>query len=198
MPTEGNEIMTMTEERLIGRIELNSSCHCTHCESCGIGYMGEEESCLECSGPLTDLTYGCGGECWEDANYAAEELFSEYLKEMEQPKRLRIEGKRMGWQSRSGHKDIRATWEALKDALIFDGDLRLELKVEAGGIFTARRWSHDEPMGASFSIYPIQLLADTMTLDEAITAGIVDEWGCHKGCGEYFPDCECVREGENA
>ena len=30
-----------------------------------------------------------------------------------------------------------------------------------------------------------------MTFDEAIEAGILDEYGCHKKCGEYFYKCEC-------
>lgn len=28
-------------------------------------------------------------------------------------------------------------------------------------------------------------------MDEAIAEGIVDEYGCHKKCGEYFYDCKC-------
>ena len=183
----------MSTMELLGKVELNSSCCCSQCESCGIGYMTGEDSCHECDGPLTQLTDGCSGYCWDDANYAASELIETYLKEMDNPKRLRIEGRRMGWQSRSGWADVRATWEELRDALTINGDFRIEMKLEAGGILTARRWSHDEPVGANFSIYPIQLLPDTMTLDEAIASEIVDEYGCHKGCGEYFYDCRCEK-----
>jgi hypothetical protein len=34
-----------------------------------------------------------------------------------------------------------------------------------------------------------------MDLDEAIKLELVDEYGCHKGCGDYFYDCRC--EGED-
>lgn len=33
-----------------------------------------------------------------------------------------------------------------------------------------------------------------MDMDEAITKGIVDEYGCHKKCGEYFYDCKCEKQ----
>ena len=33
-----------------------------------------------------------------------------------------------------------------------------------------------------------------MNLDDAIEAGIVDEYGCHKKCGEYLHNCKCESE----
>lgn len=30
-----------------------------------------------------------------------------------------------------------------------------------------------------------------ISLDDLITAGVVDEYGCHKKCGEYYANCTC-------
>ncbi len=181
----------ITEDKIIGRITISSNCECSHCESCSIGYMSGQDNCDECNGELTP--YDCGGVCWEDSNYAGEYLIADYLKEYPECKRLRIEGRGMGWQSRSGHCDVDATWEEIRDALAFDGEFRIEFKLESGGILTARRWSHDEPMGARFSIYPIELLIDTLSFDDAMATDLFDEYGCHKGCGEYYYDCRCEK-----
>ena len=178
---------------VIGKVEVSTQCECYACETCNMSYVGEGE-CYECDTALTPARY-CDSICWEDANNMAEEIVEDYLKLMDNPKRLRIEGRRMGWQNLSGYADVKPTWAAIRDALWINGELKLTLKVEEGGIFTARRYSHDEPVGASFSIFPIQLLPDTMDLDEAIKLEIVDEYGCHKGCGDYFYDCQCEGEG---
>lgn len=184
--------MSATLEKII--YEITSDCTCRDCTSCGILYQGrEEEECHECSAALipSDYCYGC----WRDAvDYAADYLFPEYLERMDNPKRLRIEGRAMGWQRRSGWVNVPADWERFFEALTINGDYRLKFTIE-GDFFTVHRYSHDEPMGARFSVYPIQLLPDTMDLDEAIKLEIVDEWGCHKGCGEYFDNCEC--EGDS-
>lgn len=179
------------------KFTLDSSCQCKHCDPCGVGYMGDVETCDECGGELRDLLDGCGGFCWDDAVMAGDYCVEEYLTRWDNPQHLRIEGRAMGWQRLAGHKDIPATWEAIREALSLDrADFRIDFKIE-GDIFTARRYSHDEPVGASFSIYPVKLLPDTMDLDEAIKREIVDEYGCHKGCGEYFYDCRCESEGES-
>ena len=179
----------------LAKVEISSNCECFTCNTCECGIIGgtEDGRCLDCGSELQSDTY-CTGMCWEDANYSGEMVFDDYLKEYSQPQHLRIEGRRMGWMARSGYKDVKATWPALRDALMIDGEFRIVFKVEEGGIFTARRFSHDEPTGASFSIYPVKHIPDTMDLDDAIKLEIVDEYGCHKGCGNYFYDCECVVE----
>ena len=177
------------------RFEIDTYCQCKHCDTCGVGYMGEITSCDDCGGELRDLFDGCGGLCWDDANMMAEYAIDDYLKHWDNPRHLRIEGRAMGWQRRSGWTDVTATWEGIREALSLDrADFRLSFTIE-GDILTATRYSHDEPVGARFSIYPVKHLPDTMDLDEAIKLELVDEYGCHKGCGDYFYDCQCEGEG---
>lgn len=174
------------------RVEISTDCQCYHCQGCDVGWVGRPEDgrCVDCGGELQSMTY-CDGTCWEDASYIAEEMLTEYVASNEDTKRLRIEGRRMGWRNLSGWADVRSDWESLLNALRIDGDFTIRMEIDGDGIFTARRYSHDEPTGAYFSIYPIKHLPDTMDLDEAIQREIVDEYGCHKGCGNYFYDCEC-------
>lgn len=179
------------------KFEISSDCQCFTCTTCCIGFIGmpADGRCQECDAELQSDSY-CSGACWDDANYMGELALDDWLKSMDEPKHLRIEGRAMGWQRRSGWTDVAATWEKLRDALRIDGDFRLQFSVDEHGILTARRYSHDEPVGASFSIYPVKHIPDTMDLDNAIKLEIVDEYGCHKGCGEYFYDCQCESEGE--
>jgi len=37
-------------------------------------------------------------------------------------------------------------------------------------------------------------MQNLISLDEAIEKNLVDEYGCHKKCGEYFYDCKCELE----
>lgn len=176
------------------RFELDTYCQCKHCDACGVGYTGDVATCSECEGELRDIAEGCGGWCWDEAVTFGEYAIEDYLKSVGNPRHLRIEGRAMGWQRRSGWTDVPATWQKIREALSLDrADFRLSFKVEDSEM-TATRYSHDEPVGATFNIFPIKLLPDTMDLDEAIQREIVDEYGCHKGCGEYFYDCTC--EGE--
>ena len=174
------------------RVEISTYCQCYYCQSCDVGCIGlpDDGRCLDCGSELAPTT-DCDGTCWEDSTYQGEEMLAEYLAANEDTKRLRIEGRRMGWRNISGWADIRSNWDALLNALRIDGDYTLRLEIDGDGIFTARRYSHDEPTGASFSIYPIKHLPDTMELDDAIQSEIVDEYGCHKECGNYWYDCEC-------
>ena len=174
------------------RVEISTDCQCFTCITCCIGFIGmpADGRCQECDAELQSDTY-CSGACWDDANYIAEEMLTEYVASNENTKRLRIEGRRMGWRNLSGWADVRSDWKSLLNALRIDGDFTIRMEIDGDGIFTARRYSHDEPTGASFSIYPIKHLPDTMDLDKAIESEIVDEYGCHKGCGNYFYDCEC-------
>lgn len=180
------------------RFEITSDCQCYTCTTCEMGVIGRPDDgrCYECDTELQSDTY-CTGACWTDANYTGELALDDWLKSVDEPKHLRIEGRAMGWQRRSGWTDVTATWEKLRDALALDrADWTLRFDVDEQGILTARRYSHDEPTGASFSIYPVKHIPDTMDLDDAINLEIVDEYGCHKGCGEYFYDCKCESEGE--
>lgn len=182
---------------MAARMEITNTCQCYHCPACDVGLIGTYENgqCPDCSNELQSDSY-CSGMCWEDTNYLGSQLFDDYMKSVDNPKHLRIEGRAMGWQRRNGWKDIPATWENLRDSLSIDGEWTLRIEVDSEGIFTVFRYSHDEPTGARFSVYPIKHIPDSMDLDDAIKLEIVDEYGCHKGCGEYFYDCQCESEGE--
>lgn len=179
----------------ITKLEISNSCTCHYCKECSVGWVGGG-NCIDCGSELQPTTY-CDAICWEDSNMAAEYAVEEYLNSINNPTHLRIEGRAMGWQRRSGWKDTKSDWESLRDSLSIDGEYTLRMEIDtAAGIFTVRRYSHDEPTGASFSIYPIQLWRESLSMDEAIDRKLVDEYGCHKSCGNYFYDCECVVENE--
>lgn len=133
---------------------LDTNCYCSSCANCGISYMDQRELCDECNNPVSELKYGCAGECWQDSNECAEYALDEYLAAVNNPQYLRIDGMNMGWRRVSGHRVIRANWKELKESLSLDrADYRLEFTYE-DDTFKAKRWSHDEPMGASFTITP--------------------------------------------
>lgn len=134
------------------RFELDTNCYCSSCANCGIGYMDERELCDECNNPVSQLEYGCGGECWQDSKECADYAIQEYLDAINNPQYLRIDGQAMGWRRLSGHKIIRANWEELFNALALDrADYRLQFTYE-DDIFKVIRYSHDEPMGARFIV----------------------------------------------
>lgn len=175
----------------IRKVEFSTTCQCYACETCNMSYAGAGQ-CFECDTELTPARY-CDSICWEDMTMVAEDAVEEYLKSMDNPTHLRIEGRAMGWQRRSGWKDSKSDWKSLHDSLSINGEYTLRMEIDtAAGIFTVRRYSHDEPTGATFSIYPIQLWRESLSIDDAIERKLVDEYGCHKRCGNYFYDCECV------
>ena len=132
-------------------IEISNACECRYCDACGLG--GEDITCPECAAE-TRFTDWCDGACYEYKIEELEEyLLPAFMAVYNQPEYLRIEGKRMGWQSRSGYKVIKATHKELWDALTFSGDWSLNYKLE-GNSLTITRYSHDEPTGASFTIKP--------------------------------------------
>jgi hypothetical protein len=179
----------------ISKLEITNSCTCYHCSTCDVGWTSGGD-CADCGNELQPTTY-CDGICWEDSNMTAEYALEEYLKSVDNPNYVRIEGRAMGWQRRSGWKDSKSDWESLRDSLSIDGEYTLRMEIDsAAGIFTVWRYSHDEPTGARFSIYPIKLWRESLSIDDAIQAELVDEYGCHKSCGNYFYDCECVVEND--
>jgi len=176
--------MSSTEVREMREIEVGTSCSCTYCPNCSLGTNGWD-ACEECGG---EVTYS--SECYDcqPFDWAAEE-FDAWVDRIG-AKRLRIDGRAMGWQRRSGYSYCEITWKSFLDKISFNGDWTLKLKFD-GDSFTFVRYSHDEPTGASFEVSAHFFLRDTMTLDEAIEHEIVDEYGCHISCGSYFEDCEC-------
>jgi hypothetical protein len=101
-----------------------------------------------------DNCLDCGDWMLEDAHMTLEE----WQKRNSDPEAALITGKNLGWMRLNGHAIARGyLYEVLTKSilrlLMLDGDFRLELKLE-GKNLTARRWSHDEPTGCSFTLEP--------------------------------------------
>lgn len=132
-------------------IQISNGCECRVCDSCGMG--GQDIACPEC-GTDTRFTDWCDGSCYEYKLEELEEyLLPAFIAAHNEPEYLRIEGKRMGWQARSGYKVIKATHKELWDSLTFSGEWSLHYVLKNGSL-TITRYSHDEPTGASFTITP--------------------------------------------
>lgn len=98
----------------------------------------------------------CLDYCWEESVEDCQNLLDEWATLWHEPEAALIEGKAMGWQRRDGYAIARASSkESLADAILnrlrLDGQFTITLKLE-GGNLTARRSSHDEPTGCSFTI----------------------------------------------
>ena len=110
-----------------------------------------DSSCI-CDNESQD--YCDGNECYYPIKENLEEnIFPEFLTRNNSPSHIRIDGKAMGWQRRSGYKIIEADFKPFFESLTLDGDYRLVFTL-AGKSFTVVRYSHDEPTGASFTIEP--------------------------------------------
>ena len=137
--------MSVTEKTW--SITLNSDCECYDCLACEVGVVGADsnQKCDECEGALTnaDTCFGC----WDDSERSFYEALAEWRKEVGVTWDLvKIEATGMGWDKRSGHAVVKFD-EALRP-LTLRGDFRIEAKWE-GKTFSARRYSHDEPMGSA-------------------------------------------------
>lgn len=133
---------------LMSKYEISTNCQCRHCESCGLGT--ESETCDECQQPTRELTY-CDGACWEYKRDWFEEDIERFIEANNNPSHVRIEGQRIGWQSRDGYLIVTADHKAIWDALTFSGEWTLKIEC-TGEELKVRRYSHDEPMGASFQL----------------------------------------------
>ncbi len=101
----------------------------------------------------------CYGDCWEMQKEDSKYVIGEWqkLNEIEEDDLIRINGTGIGWQSRSGYKDTDIL--KLHGALSFDGDFCITWTLDIPNKkLTARRSSHDEPMGANFEIDFIKML----------------------------------------
>jgi len=97
----------------------------------------------------------CEGECYEWQKEDVFALLGEWylLNGIDEDDIIRINASSVGWQGRSGYKDTNSL--ELDGALSLNGDFRIEWYLE-GNELTARRWSHDEPVGTglfTFEIY---------------------------------------------
>jgi hypothetical protein len=149
-----------------------------------------EPECDSCQAPTKAASY-CDGICSDaDYDYLAYTLWPEWFKGKGEPKWLKVSGKNVGWRRLSGYDKVGGGIKPLFDYLTINGEWTLIFTVEDGEL-SVRRYSHDEPTGCTYTIEALNTISDSMSIDDAIVKDIVDEWGCHKGCGEYFYECNC-------
>jgi hypothetical protein len=96
----------------------------------------------------------CSGDCYE---WQKEDVFTllgewQLLNNVDEDDIIRINASSVGWQGRSGYKDTDIL--ELHGALALNGDFRIEWYLE-GNDLTARRWSHDEPVGTGIFTFDI-------------------------------------------
>lgn len=181
----------------IQKVTLSTDCKCYDCTNpdCSVLTISEnyEPECDSCQATTKTASY-CDGLCYEaDYDYLAYTLFPDWLMSKREPKWLKVSGKNVGWRRISGYDKVKAELKPLFDYLTFSGDWTLTFTVEDGNL-TVRRSSHDEPTGATYTIEPLDILSERMSIDSAIEQELVDEYGCHKACGDYFYDCTCTPE----
>lgn len=165
-------------------MEIQSNCVCAWCETCEMGtWTNDEMKCDECGGKLewSEWCHDCAEmvlACWAD-------LLDEWLAANGSPTRVRIDGAGMGWTRSGGHTTVDATADAVLDALTFNADWRVRFELE-GPNMTARRWSHDEPMGsATFTLAPVavcEICGDDAELAVTLEDGVTRCESCMPGC----------------
>jgi hypothetical protein len=103
--------------------------------------------CLCGEGDTDTLTEYCSGECYEWQKEDVFALLGEWyvVNGIEEDDPILIPCDRMTWQGIGGYKWT--TPMELDGALSLNGDFKIEWYLEDGETLTARRWSHDEPMG---------------------------------------------------
>ena len=110
--------------------------------------------CLCGEGDTDTLTEYCSGECYE---WQKEDVFTllgewQLLNNVDEDDTIRINASSVGWQGRSGYKDTDIL--ELHGALSLNGDFKIDWYLE-GNELTARRWSHDEPVGTGIFTFDI-------------------------------------------
>jgi len=181
----------------IQKVTLTTNCQCYDCTNpdCMTLNISEdyEPECESCQSPTKSASY-CDGLCYQDDyDYLADTLFPDWSLSKREPKWLKVSGKNVGWRRLSGYDKVKGDFKSLFDYLTFSGDWTLTFTLE-GGELSVRRTSHDEPTGCTYTIEALDIISERMSIDSAVEQGLVDEYGCHKACGEYFYDCTCEVE----
>jgi hypothetical protein len=115
-----------TEEKIT--LEMTSDCTCTNEDDTPSDY------CFDCC---------------EDSKWLFKEMMNNWRKAVGVDwNTVRITGRNMGWQHRSGEAIV--SFDKVLNTLTINGDFNLRFKHE-GTVLTATRSSHDEPTGAGFS-----------------------------------------------
>lgn len=102
--------------------------------------------------------FGCYDTAWDDF---IENAYTPWLNAIgaDDSTVIRIDGSGMGWQRRAGWASVSA--RDIHSAMTINGEYRIEYYFD-GTTLTARRWSHDEPVGTGTFTFTL----DTNTEDE--------------------------------
>ena len=137
----------------------------------------------------------CYGDCYEWQKEDVFHLLGEwYLANgIEEDDPILIEVDRIGWMNSSAYKWT--TPMELDGALSLNGDFRIEWKL-TGKELTARRWSHDEPVGTG--TFTFTHYKGCEKCDEPVKADIhAEELGmCVECSNAYFDHSEEELSGE--
>lgn len=138
-------------------------------------------------GEFVPMEY-CYGDCYEMQKEDVFYVIGEWqkLNEIDEDDLIRINGTRIGWQSRSGYKDTDIL--ELDGALALNGDFRITWTLDIPNKkLTASRSSHDEPMGANFEIDFIKM-TECDKCESPISVDVhAEELGMCVDCSnEYF------------
>ena len=134
---------------------FSNTCGCYDCPSCGALETNDESApnCYNCGTTTVPSEY-CMDACWEYKHENWQnDIFPEWLTLMNEPQYLKVEGSKMGWTRASGYLIVESDWDIFYKVFSINGEYRLKFLIE-GESFTVQRYSHDEPMGASFTIKP--------------------------------------------
>lgn len=137
----------------------------------------------------------CFGDCYEWQKDDVLYLLGEWQKanDIDEDDPILIEVDRIGWTNASAYKWT--TMLELHGALALDGDFRIEWYLSEDNTLTARRWSHDEPVGTGLFTFTQYKGCDKC--GEPVKADIhTEELGMCVECSNlYFdhdhPDHEC-------
>lgn len=129
-------------------VEVENTCTCQYCEQCECSYSYiPTDECPECQAEMKESD--CYGDCYNDAKEAALSYIMDWADFHKVDSwAIRYEG--MTWERKSGTTYPISGLEETFDALTVNGDYRLVFILD-NGTLKVLRYSHDEPMGASFT-----------------------------------------------
>jgi hypothetical protein len=140
----------------------------------------------QCENEDGSMAEECFGDCYEWQKEGVFELLGMwYLANgIEEDDPILIENDKMTWRNVGGYKWT--TPMELDGALSLDGDFRLEWYLEENEL-TARRWSHDEPVGTG--LFTFTHYKGCVKCDEPVKADIhAEELGMCVECSNAYFD----------
>ena len=139
----------MTDTIEVVKFEISSTCACMYCDTCDMGT--EDEICGECKVATREVGW-CDGACWEYKVEWLEEELEKWCALVGNPPKMKVSSRRMNWNGVSGYAIINPDFKSLLKVMSV-GDQTLDFTFN-GTEVSIVRYSHDEPMGATFIIEP--------------------------------------------